>query len=84
VLAHNILYTYIAPYLNQSGLASQTDVVLLIFGITSVAGIGLIGVFIDRWLRLLVLVSTFGFAIASLALGIRSHQPAVVYLTVAL
>ncbi|AOK88932.1 MFS transporter [Paenibacillus polymyxa] len=84
VLAHNILYTYIAPYLNQAGLASQTDVMLLIFGITSVAGIGLIGMLIDRWLRLLVLVSTFGFAIASLALGIGSHQPAVVYLSVAL
>ncbi|MFK4300863.1 putative MFS family arabinose efflux permease [Paenibacillus sp. RC254] len=84
VLAHNILYTYIAPYLNQAGLSSRTDVVLLIFGITSVAGIGLIGALIDRWLRLLVLMSTLGFAVTAVALGIGSHQPAIVYLSVAL
>lgn len=84
VLAHNILYTYIAPYLSQAGLASRTDVVLLIFGITSVAGIGLIGALIDRWLRLLVLMSTLGFAVTAVALGIGSHQPVIVYLSVAL
>ena len=84
VLAHNVLYTYIAPYLAQSGLAERVDMVLLIFGISSVAGIGLTGVLIDRWLRRLILLSTSGFAVASLALGIGSDQPLVVYAGVAI
>ncbi|WP_058300590.1 MFS transporter [Gorillibacterium timonense] len=84
VLAHNILYTYIAPYLAQAGLASQIGFVLLIFGITSVVGIWITGVLIDRWLRLLVLISTFGFAAASLALGIGSQQLIVVYISISI
>lgn len=33
VLAHNILYTYIAPFLAIAGLAQRTDLVLLVFGV---------------------------------------------------
>jgi predicted MFS family arabinose efflux permease len=84
VLAHNILYTYIAPYLAQAGLASRIGFVLLIFGITSVVGIWITGLLIDRWLRLLVLISTFGFAAASLALGIDSQQPIVVCISISI
>lgn len=39
VLAHNILYTYIAPYLAETAFAQRVDLVLLIFGNTSVVGI---------------------------------------------
>lgn len=74
VLAHNILYTYITPYLDRVGLAGRVDFILLIFGITSVIGIWIIGVLIDRWLRFLVLINTFGFAFASFALGIGGHH----------
>jgi predicted MFS family arabinose efflux permease len=83
VLSHNILYTYIAPYLAQAGLARRIDLMLLIFGITSVVGIWIIGQLIDRMQRLLVLISLAAFASASLLLGIGSSQPIVIYLVVA-
>ena len=56
VLAHNILYTYIAPFL-VPGLADRIDIVLLVFGLTALASIWIVGVLIDRWLRELVLVT---------------------------
>ncbi|OAB44781.1 MFS transporter [Paenibacillus glacialis] len=83
VLAHNILYTYIAPYLAQAGFTQRIDLVLLIFGITALVGIWIIGVLIDRKLRPLVLISLAAFALASVALGISSSQPVVIYLVVA-
>ncbi|WP_410512883.1 MFS transporter [Paenibacillus sp. BR2-3] len=83
VLAHNILYTYIAPYLTQAGLAGRVDLVLLIFGVTALLGIWLTGVWIDRHLRLLVLISLTAFALAAILLGLGSSQPFVIYLVVA-
>lgn len=84
VLPHNILYTYIAPYLARAGLSERTDVVLLLFGVASVIGIWLIGVWIDRWLRELIIISLFGFAIASVFLGLGISEPIVVFTGVAI
>ncbi|MGG1657979.1 MFS transporter [Brevibacillus sp. NRS-1366] len=84
VLAHNVLYTYIAPFLTQAGLSGRVDLILLLFGIASVVGIWVIGMLIDRWLRLLVLISLSGFALASVLLGIGSSQHMVIYLSVAM
>lgn len=39
VLAHNMLYTYIAPYLAPLGLAGRVDAMLLIFGVVSLLSI---------------------------------------------
>jgi predicted MFS family arabinose efflux permease len=83
MLAHNILYTYIAPYLAQAKLTQRVDLVLLIFGIASLVGIWVIGVLIDQKLRPLVLISLAAFTLASVALGISSSQPVVIYLVVA-
>lgn len=83
VLAHNILYTYIAPFLDSAGLGAAVDVVLLVFGIASLVGIWLTGALIDRWLRTLVLASTAVFGVAMLALGLGSEHPGVVYAGVA-
>lgn len=83
VLAHNILYTYIAPYLAQIGLAGRVDLILLIFGIASVIGIWLIGLLIDRMLRLLVWISLAVFASACFLLGIGDSQPVLIYFVVA-
>jgi predicted MFS family arabinose efflux permease len=69
VLAHNILYTYIAPFLASVGMADRIDVVLLIFGVASLAGIWVIGVLIDRHLRRLTVASTVLFGLAAAALG---------------
>lgn len=83
VLAHNILYTYIAAYLTKAGMAERTDLVLLVFGVASLPGIWVVGVLIDRHLRTLTLGSTFLFSLAALVLGIEGDNPAVVYMAVA-
>ena len=48
VLAHSILYTYVAPLLGPAGLSGQTDRVLLTFGLASLAGVWISGLLIDR------------------------------------
>ena len=73
VLAHNILYTYIAPFLASVGMADRIDVVLLIFGVASLAGIWIIGVLIDRHLRALTIASTVLFGCAAAALGVAGE-----------
>jgi predicted MFS family arabinose efflux permease len=84
VLAHNILYTYIAPFLASAGLLDSTDRVLLVFGLASLAGIGVVGVWIDRHLRLLTLAATLLFGLAALLLAAAIGKPALVYLAVGL
>lgn len=83
VLAHNILYTYIAPFLVPVGIADRIDLVLLVFGVAALLGIWIVGVLIDRRLRELVLISTALFALAALALGLVGNIPAAVYASVA-
>ncbi len=83
VLAHNILYTYIAPFLAAAGIAERTDVILLVFGVASLLGIGIVGVLIDRHLRALTLLSTLLFGLSALALGVAGDRPVVVYTAVA-
>lgn len=83
VLAHNILYTYIAPFLAAAGMGERTDLVLLVFGMTSLLGIWIVGVLVDQHLRALTLASTVLFGAAALALGLASETPLVVYAAVA-
>ena len=82
VLAHNILYTYIAPFLMRAGMAERTDVVLLVFGMTSLFSIWVVGVLIDRHLRALTLVSTVLFGQAAWLLGMAGGDPIAVYAAV--
>ncbi|QHQ18916.1 MFS transporter [Pectobacterium parmentieri] len=84
VLAHNILYTYIASFLAVAGMVTQTSLVLLVFGITSLFGIGIIGVLIDRHLRALTLACSALFCLSALALGVAGDVQAVVYTAVAI
>ena len=84
VLAHNILYTYIAPFLAAAGMGERADLVLLVFGVSSLLGIWIVGVLIDRHLRTLTLASTLLFGLAALALGVAGAAPAVVYAAVAI
>lgn len=62
MLAHNILYTYIVPFLAPSGLTGQADRVLLVFGVAALGGIGLTGRLVDHALRRSVLLSLAVFA----------------------
>lgn len=82
VLAHNILYTYIAPFLAAAGMAASTSRVLLVFGIASLIGIWIVGVLIDRHLRTLTLASTLLFGLAAAVLGAAGQAPLVVYAAV--
>ncbi|MCE7516779.1 MFS transporter [Halomonas titanicae] len=82
VLAHNILYTYIAPFLADANLAERTDLVLLVFGIAALVGIWVIGVLIDRYLRVMTLASTPLFGLAALMLGIAGDMPVAIYVAV--
>lgn len=84
VLAHNVLYTYIAPFIAPAGLAGRLDAVLLLFGVTSLAGIWLTGILIDRWLRALVLASTVLFGALVVALAVFGTHPSVVWTAVAI
>jgi len=79
MLAHNILYTYIAPFLTLSGLEGRTDTVLLVFGLAALAAIAVTGRLVDHALRLSVLISLVGFMLVSLAFLFYAHTPAVVY-----
>lgn len=83
VLAHNIFYTYIAPFLASVGMAERTDLILLVFGVASLLGIWVIGVFVDRYLRLLTLITTVLFALSAFVLGVMNDMPAAVYMAVA-
>ena len=84
MLAHNILYTYIAPFLAPSGLRPRVDLVLLVYGVGSLAGIWLVSQLIDRWLRPLVLGCIAAFALVVVALGLAMDSPAVIYVSMAI
>jgi len=83
VLAHNILYTYIAPFLATAKLGEQIDLVLLVFGIASLVGIGGVGALIDQHLRSLTLASLLLFGAATVVLGWAGREPVFIYLAVA-
>lgn len=72
ILAHNILYTYIAPFLRDARAGIGVDVALLIFGVFSIVGIVSTGVLVDRHLRLLTLTSLAFFGAAALGLALSS------------
>ncbi|MEG0860927.1 MAG: MFS transporter [Pseudomonas sp.] len=84
VLAHSVLYTYIVPFLAAAGLAASTGVVLLTFGIAALVGIALVGAWVDRYLRTLVLLSLGGFATVALVLGFVGQSAELVFVSVAL
>lgn len=84
MFAHNILYTYIAPFIAPAGLAGSIDRVLLDFGIAALGGIFITGRMIDTHLRKAVLLSLSVFAVVSLVFGLDARNPAVIYSGIAL
>nr|WP_262378178.1 MULTISPECIES: MFS transporter [Pseudomonas] len=83
MLAHNILYTYIAPFVARAGLAERVDLVLLVFGIAALVGIWLTAKLVEPLLRKTVLVSLVTFAAVTLVFGFLGSVPQVIYLGVA-
>ena len=84
VLAHTILYTYIAAFLRRFGMGGSVDVVLLVFGVASVVSIWIVGAHIDRRLRRLTLGCTLLVAAAATLLAVVADSPPLVYVAVTL
>ncbi|MBD8494009.1 MFS transporter [Pseudomonas syringae] len=82
MLAHNILYTYVAPFVARAGLANDVDRVLLAFGIASLVGIWAAGQLVDRHLRKAVLASLGIFAAVAVLFGLFPGSAAVIYIGV--
>ncbi|MBR7833769.1 MFS transporter [Actinospica durhamensis] len=84
VLAHTVLYAYIAAFLQHIGLGAQTDVVLLVFGVASLVSIWVVGALIHRHLRALTLAATVLVGVAAALLGAVAGLHAMVYVAAAL
>lgn len=80
--AHNILYTFIGPFLALSGLTAHVGFVLLVFGLAALTGIWITGTWVDRHLRKLILLSLAALAAVSLVLAVSMREPVVVLLAV--
>ncbi|MCO8163711.1 MFS transporter [Pseudomonas sp. 21LCFQ010] len=79
MLAHNILYTYVAPFVANAGLANDVDLVLLAFGVAALAGIWITGRLVDRHLRKAVLASLATFAAVAVLFGLFSASALAIY-----
>jgi predicted MFS family arabinose efflux permease len=79
MLAHNILYTYVAPFVTPAGLASDIDLVLLVFGIAALLSIWITARLVDRYLRNAVLLSLATFAAIACVFGFFSQSVIVIY-----
>lgn len=79
---HALLYTYIAPFLALAGMGDAVSMVLLVFGVSALAGLWVTGLLIDRHLRLLMLVSTAVLALAVLVLGLATNSPIAIIISI--
>ncbi|MEU3056826.1 MFS transporter [Streptomyces griseus] len=84
VLAHTILYAYIAAYLDDLGLGGSTGLVLLVFGAASLASIWITGVLIHDRLRGLTVAGALLVAVAAALLAVVSDSTALVLTAAAL
>ncbi|MBD8593468.1 MFS transporter [Pseudomonas sp. CFBP 8758] len=84
MLAHNILYTYVAPFVSKAGLANDVDLVLLSFGVAALVGIWATGRLVEDHLRRTVLVSLATFAAVAVFLGVFSASALAIYVGVAI
>ncbi|MCX2183364.1 MFS transporter [Streptomyces sp. SKN60] len=84
VLAHTILYAYIASFLDDIGMGDQTDAALLVFGVASLVSIWVVGTYIAAHLRTLTIASTLLVGLAVAVLGAFSGTDALVYVAAAL
>lgn len=80
--AHNILYTFIGPFLALSGMSHAVGLILLVFGLAALTGIGITGIWVDRHLRRLVLLSLAALAAVSVVLAMGIREQVVIFLAV--
>ncbi|WP_282703943.1 MFS transporter [Streptomyces sp. CC219B] len=84
VLAHTVLYAYIAPFLDRYGMGGSADLVLLVFGATSLLSIWIVGARIDRGLRALTVTAVLLTGAAAALLAAFADRPALVHAAAAL
>ncbi|NUU23638.1 MAG: MFS transporter, partial [Streptomycetaceae bacterium] len=82
LLGHQALYTYLSPFTERSGFGG-VGVVLLVFGVSTVAGIWAAGVLADRRLRMALLASLGMVSAAMLLLGAAAQSRVVLFAAVA-
>jgi len=80
-LGHMAVFTYVAPVLSRAGLGHQVGAVLLVFGISAMAGLWVTGLLIDRHLRALAIGSLALFTLVMAALAATGTAPVIVVLT---
>uniref|UniRef100_UPI0015F01C53 MFS transporter n=1 Tax=Streptomyces shenzhenensis TaxID=943815 RepID=UPI0015F01C53 len=79
VLAHTLLYAYIATLLDDLGQGGATDLVLLVFGAACLLSIWAVGTYIGRRLRGLTVLSVLLIAAGAALFAVPAEQPALVY-----
>ncbi|EST33371.1 MFS transporter [Streptomyces roseochromogenus] len=84
VLAHTIIYAYIATFLDDLGIGGNTDLVLLVFGAASLASIWIVGAQIHHRLRVLTVASSLLVAVAAAVLAVLADHTALVYVAAVL
>lgn len=82
MLAHNILYTYIAPFIAIANLSNYIDFVLLVFGLMALVGIWGTGKLIDSYMRSTVLLSLLIFSFIAIAFIFWNKSPHVILIGV--
>lgn len=82
-MSHNVIYTYISPFLVSSGMSGNVQTALFVFGVNALIGIWIIGVLVDRWLRELALANVALFCFASAAMYFWHDSPFLIYLSIA-
>ncbi|HET9379661.1 MAG TPA: MFS transporter [Streptomyces sp.] len=79
VLAHTILYAYVATFLEDLDMGSSTDLVLLVFGVASLLSIWIVGAHIHHRLRSLSIASVLLVAVSAALLAVLADTTALVY-----
>jgi len=80
---HMSVFTYVAPVLVRAGLGYRVGAVLLVFGVSAMAGLWATGLLIDRHLRALALGSLALFALVMATLAVTGTAPVIVVLATA-
>lgn len=83
MVAHSILYTYIGPLTVDSGVGSQIEWVLLVFGVAALLSIWATGTYVDPHHRRLIVMSTVVLGASAFVLGFTLLNPVILYLGVA-
>lgn len=78
-LAHNVMYTYIAPLLALRGISDQIEWLLLAFGLAALVSIYVTGRLIDMNHRRLTVVSLGGLALVAAVFSIPVIQGGTLY-----